>query len=98
MAKVWKKDHPIPWICNEEENTFFAATGDYRLKVELRSGNRWFWEVTYKGEDVLPINQTVSRYVASKFHAIGLSEGVYMGHKESGLEPEFEIRFFRSAV
>lgn len=98
MAKVWRKSHPIPWVCDNQETSFFAAIGDYRLKLELNSGNRWFWEVIYQGKDILPINQTISRFVSSKYYAIGLAEGVYMTHKEARPRVENEIRFFKSAV
>lgn len=97
MAKLWNHDHPIPWICDEKEHFFFASTGEYKLRVEKKSQATWFWNVSYKGDSIT--SDTVSSFVRSKQYALGLAEGVYIGHKAGKIKSdEPEIRFFISGV
>lgn len=77
MAKIWKHEHPIPWICNEEEEDFFATIGDYSLRVEQMGKNQWWWRVYHLGE---PIPTLLNEHATCKSSAINLAEGVYFGH------------------
>jgi hypothetical protein len=78
MAKVWKKNNLIPWICNEDEEDFFASIGDYRFRVEQMGERQWWWNVTYKGDEIMT---DLNNFASSKTNAVHLAEGVYYGHK-----------------
>lgn len=77
MAKIWKEDHPIPWICNEDQKDFFAAIGNYSLRVEQMRNKQWWWRVSYYGD---PIPTVLNEYASCRTTALRLAEGVYYGH------------------
>lgn len=83
MAKIWNIEHPIPWICNESREDFFAQIGDYTLRVEQMATNNWWWRVYYKGD---PIETSLNEHSTSKYRAIGLAEGLYLGHLAANKE------------
>lgn len=83
MAKVWNLEHPIPWICDEDKQDFFAQIGDYTLRVEQMDKNRWWWRVYYQGN---PIPTKLDEFSAQKYRAIGLAEGLYLGHLAANKE------------
>jgi len=78
MSKVWREDHHIPWICNEDKEDFFATVGDYRLRVEQMSRKNWWWRVSYKKE---AIGTILNEYASCRSSALNLAEGVYLGHQ-----------------
>lgn len=78
MAKIWKVSHPIPWLCDEDQQDFFAAIGDYRLRVEQMGPRSWWWRVTFQEE---PIPTYHNEITSCRANAINLAEGVYSGHK-----------------
>jgi hypothetical protein len=78
MARIWKKNNLIPWICNEDEEDFFAAIGNYRLRVEQIGSNQWWWNVTFDGNEIMT---DLNNFATCRSNAINLAEGVYYGHK-----------------
>lgn len=65
----------FPW---EEisEDDYICKIGDYVLRVQQMDVNSYWWKVTRSGVDVYA--QT-SEHANSKYRAVGLCEGVYMG-------------------
>ena len=88
MSKLWKFENPIPWITNDDKEDFFAAIGDYRLRVEQMDTLRWWWRVSYKEE---PIKTALNEYSTCRTNAIRLAEGVYYGHLAACREYEQTI-------
>jgi hypothetical protein len=78
MAKIWNQNlEEIPWITNEDSEDFYAALGNYRLRVEQMDKGRWWWAVTYCEQEIIT---RIPRIVNSKYRAIGIAEGVYEAH------------------
>ncbi|MAN85604.1 MAG: hypothetical protein CL555_01650 [Algoriphagus sp.] len=77
MAKLWKNTDHIPWICDEDEQDFFASIGDYSLRVEQMDTRRWWWRVCHLGD---PIPTLLNEHATCRSSAINLAEGVYFGH------------------
>lgn len=88
MAKVWNRNNLIPWICNEEEEDFFAALGDYRLRVEQIGKDQWWWNVSYRNHDIMT---DLNNFATCRTNAILLAEGVYYGHKAACMETNLSL-------
>ena len=71
------KTDEFPWQTNNsDEEDLICELGDYTLRVEQMDDSLWWWKVYYKGEWV----NTDKDMTSSKYRAIGLSEGTYLGH------------------
>jgi len=66
----------FPWLSNDFDEDLICEIDDYCLRVEQMDTNYWWWLVLYKGK-TLP---TLSNSTTSKYRAIGLAEGTYLGH------------------
>jgi hypothetical protein len=93
MAKVWRKEHPFPWICNDSEDDFRADMGEYLLRVEHMDTGHWWWRVYYM-EEAIPTE--LNEHATTRDNAIGRAEGVYLAHKL--MNNKNEIRFFKSSI
>lgn len=93
MARIWRQGHPIPWICDQSETEFRADIGFYHLRVVKKSQGNWNWKVYYLDER---IETKLNEFAISKQMAIGLAEGLYLGHELYHRDPE--IRFFQSSI
>ena len=58
---------------------FICRIGHYVLRVEAKGPGHWWWRVTYNNEEVPTI---LNEFTYSKYRAIGLCEGVYLGHSQ----------------
>lgn len=88
MAKVWKRNHYIPWVCDDDEQDFFAAVGDYRLRVEQMGENQWWWNVSFNTQDIMT---DLNNFATCRTNAILLAEGVYYGHKAACMETRLSL-------
>jgi hypothetical protein len=66
----------FPWTANEGEEDLTCIIDDYTLRVEQMDKGLWWWCVYYKDEQLYQNRNTAN----SKYRAIGLAEGQYMGH------------------
>lgn len=93
MARIWKHDHPIPWICNDKEDEFRSDIDNYHLRVVKKSPTHWQWRVYHLDERLETI---LNEYAINRDRAIGLAEGLYLGHEMCNRDTE--IRFFKSVI
>lgn len=85
MSKIWNENELIPWICNDDEEDFFASIGDYLFRVEQMNRRHWWWRVTFHGHAIqTPHNE----FATCRINAIRLAEGVYYGHLAAMKENE----------
>lgn len=75
-------DKSFPWQMIRGDD-FICIIGAYTLRVEWMDRGHWWWRVSYNGE---PIVTKRNEFSNSKYRAIGLAEGLYMGHKASNYE------------
>ncbi len=66
----------FPWKSNTWDEDLMCEIDNYCLRVEQMDKSRWWWCVLNKGE-LIP---TLSNMTTSKYRAIGLAEGTYLGH------------------
>ena len=68
------------WESNKDKEDLTCKIGHYILRVEQMNKGHWWWRVYCKGE---PITTVLNEYSRSKYLAIGLCEGLYLGHKSN---------------
>lgn len=67
----------FPWQTNNpDEEDLICELKDYTLRVEQMDDSLWWWKVYYKGEWI----HTDKDMTSSKYRAIGLAEGTYLGY------------------
>ena len=67
----------FPWQTNNvDEEDLVCEIDEYMLRVEQMDKNLWWWKVYHLGEWI----HTESDMTSSKYRAIGLAEGTYLGH------------------
>ena len=66
----------FPWKCKENsEDYIFCTVGEYFLTVQ-KEINHWWWVVYFDGTLIKARPNNAS----SKYRAVGLAEGTYLGH------------------
>jgi hypothetical protein len=98
MVKLWNESSLVSWICNYQETAFFASIKNYILTIEFKKKNNWVCSVTFNGEELILNENCNDQYVSSKLRALGLVEGVFIGHQLARISRDLEIKLFESSV
>jgi hypothetical protein len=72
-------DDQFPWR-HIDLDDFICRIGHYVLRVQAMGPGHWWWRVSYKDEAIPTI---LNEFTSSKDRAIGLCEGVYLGHSQT---------------
>ena len=78
-----KIDTPTKFATNQfpwkhiDADDFICQLEGYTFRVEQMDKGHWWWRVLYGGH---PLPTTLNEFANSKYRAIGLCEGVYLGH------------------